>query len=157
MNNKAQYWQARTPLRVRVLGLFFVTLVLLLSGRLWSHWGHSIWFYSGVAAFLLVLAINTLWRCPRHTNIYTLCFDTFSGFSLLNNSSDELIPIHITRVWQSLFSITLQVHIAHNNEKQQLTFWRNTLSVSCWRELHIYLWRYQLQYQFADLKDKVAR
>ena len=150
MNTHPQYWQARTSLRVRVLGMGFLILVLVMLGLLWLHWGQNIWLYSGVVSSVLVCTVYAL-GVKHTTALQRLAFDESSSeFSLLSDSN-TLVAIHILRVWQSAFAITIQVQIKHNSQIKQLTFWRGTLAASCWRKLQIHLWRYQLQYQFSDL------
>lgn len=148
MLHDPQYWQARTPRRVRVLGLLFVAMVLAMLGLLWHHWGQNLWLYSAIAGVIFALAIYLL----RGSAPQTLCFDALRGDFILLDNENTLTRIQIVRVWQSAFAITLQVHMTASYDIKQLTFWRGTLSASCWRRLHIYLWRYQLQYQLADLK-----
>lgn len=151
MSTHPQYWQARTPLRVRVLGVLFVLLVLVMLGLLWMRWGHSVWVYSAIASGFFVFVIYAL---GQPAVIQTLVFDESSSeFSLLSDTqTNTLLAIHIVRVWQSAFAITLQIQVKHSNQIKHLTFWRGTLAAPSWRKLHIYLWRYQLQYQLADLK-----
>lgn len=149
MNNNSQCWQTRTPLRVRVLGLLFVFVVLVSLGLLWLHWEQNIWLYSGIACSVFALAVYGISQSRPPQKLF---FDESSSeFSLLNGTNKKT-TIHIVRVWQSAFAITLQVQTTPHNEIKQLTFWRSTLSSSCWRKLHIHLWRYQLQYQLADSK-----
>lgn len=93
-----------------------------------------------------------LWKKTSNTQKHKLCFDELSSNFSLIDTANKPIRIHILRVWQSPFAITMQIQIKQSYQIKQLTFWRGSLSASCWRKLHIYLWRYQLQYQLADLK-----
>lgn len=79
-----------------------------------------------------------------------------SQFYLQSGENTATQRIYITRIWQSPFAITVQLQHQSTltSPRVQLTFWRHTLLASCWRKLQIYLGRYQLQYQFSDLKGE---
>ncbi len=151
MDNNAQYWQARTPLHVHVLGLLFALSLGVLLAVLWSHWGLNFWLYGVLVLGLLTYGVKALVPRFAHHSHVALCFDSVNQFSLLD-ALDEPMPVRILRAWHSPFAITLQLQLTDSHEKKQLIFWRSTLSVSGWRALAIYVLRYQLQYQFADLK-----
>lgn len=144
MLNNAQHWHSRTPLRVCMLGLLFFVLVIALLGLLWHNWGYSLWLFAPIAMGLLAALVYTLWHQP----ISTLSFDEQHGFGLA--SSLVTGPIRIYHVWYSPFAISLSLD--DGIKKQQLVFWRWALCPVAWRQLHIHLLRYQLQYQFADSK-----
>lgn len=151
MNNNAQYWQTRVPLRVRVLGLLFLFLVLVVLGVLWEHWGQDVWVYSGLAFGVFAVGVYSICHLSSFTQIQTLFLDAASEFSLINPAG-EPVAIRIKHIWGNAFSITLYVQIISTKETQRLTFWHAALAASSWRKLHIHLSRYQLQYQFADSK-----
>ena len=151
MDNNAQYWQARTPLHVHVLGLLFALSLSALLGVLWLHWGLAFGLYALLFFGIGVLTYRLRLFESRAVAHDALCFDSINEFSVLD-ALDEPIPVHILRAWHSPFAITLQLQLTTSHEKKQLIFWRSTLSISSWRALHIYVLRYQLQYQSADLK-----
>lgn len=146
MKNNAQHWQARIPLRVRVLGLFFVLAMFLYLGVLWSRWQLSLLVYVLLVLGVLFLVKKAWWLSTSNT----LCFDAVNEFSLL--TSNGFVSVYITHVWQSPIALSVQLTTKDDLQKKQLVFWRVGLTSSAWRQLHIYLLRYQLQYQFADLK-----
>lgn len=146
MKNIAQHWQARTPLRVSVLGLLFLLGVFSLLAVLWSRWGLSFWVYIPLAMAVLFLVIKAWWRLAEDT----LYFDSVSEFSL--RMPTGVVPVRITHVWHSPIALTISVVSVSGLQKKQLVFWRVALASEAWRQLHIYILRYQLQYQFAELK-----
>ena len=147
MNNNAQHWQTRMPLRVYVLGLLFLLIVFLLLGVLWSRWELTLWVYVPVVLALLLLIIKAWWHIPNEV----LYFDPADEFFLLA-SNDVKTPIRITHVWYSPLALSIHVISRNDQQRKQLVFWRMVLAPTAWRQLHIYLLRYQLQYQFADPK-----
>lgn len=144
MKNIAQHWQTRTPLRVSVLGLLFLLVVFSLIGVLWTRWNLSIWVYVPLVLLVLLLVIKVWWSLT--TDI--LYFDSVNEFSLL--TSNGVVPVRITHVWHSPVALTVNVINDSDLQKKQLVFWRLSLASEAWRQLHIYILRYQLQYQFAE-------
>lgn len=145
MNNKAQHWQTRTPLRVRVLGLLFFTTVLVVLGVLWFHWELFLGWYLATAVMLWLLLLLDLCGSP----IKKLYFDDQLGFALLDSTG--LVGVHIVHMWQSPINVAV-LCVDAQNKKQRLVFWRAALSSKAWRQLHIYLLHYQLQHQFTERK-----
>lgn len=145
MDNNAQHWHTRTPLRVRVLGLLFFTAVFVVLGVLWSNWGLFLGWYLGLSSVIGLLLILGL----HQTTTDSLYFDDRLGFALLGSAG--LVSVRIVHIWHSPLSLTV-LCINAQNKKQQLVFWRGAFSTHAWRRLHIYLLHYQLQYQFADFK-----
>lgn len=140
---QAQHWQTRTPMRVRVLGLIFIGLAMasiakllcqyeapslswILLGLLFLFSAHSVWFQQ---QWCFVLLANQTFGV-RHAN-------TFHAIS-------------ITRFWANAWVITVQFTLGQ--QQSTAVFWRWALSSEEWRQLHIYLWRNQLQYQYASQK-----
>lgn len=146
MKNNAQHWQARTPLRVQVLGLLFLLAIFSILSLLWSRWHLSLLIFTPLVLGFLFL-IRKKWP---HSTPTTLYFDSINEFSLL--TSDGVVRVHITHIWHSPIALTVHVVSDGDLQKKQLVFWRVGLSSSAWRQLHIYVLRYQLQYQFADMK-----
>lgn len=151
MNNNPQYWQARTPIRVEVLGLLLLLMVIVLLGMVWLHWGLIFWHYAALIACVCILII-TSWLRQRHKSPQVLCFDAVQGFGVLNTTTKSFMPVRIIRLWQNELVTCVQVVTSNNQKKQQLIFWRGAQSVQDWRTLQLYLLRYQLLYQMADPK-----
>jgi len=144
MLNQAQHWQTRTPIRVRVLGLLFFVLLIAMLGLLWRNWGYSLWVYSPIGVFLLLALTRALWSQPR----LSLFFDENNGFCFVDDNITE--SVSIAQFWYSPFAISLTVIV--QGKTRLLVFWRSALTPEAWRQLHLQLLRYQLQYQFADYK-----
>lgn len=140
---QAQHWQTRTPMRVRVLGLIFIGLALICLAILLNQYD---------APRLSWLLLGSLFVLSA----YSLLFQKQWCFVLLPNQAfgvrheNTLHTISITRCWTNAWVNTVQFEL--NQQQSTAVFWRWALSSEEWRQLHIYLLRNQLQYQYASQK-----
>lgn len=146
---QTQHWHTRTPLRVKVLGLLFFSVVLGMLGLLAGQW--SALAVSVMAFGLLVLGVGGYFYRLRPAQAMTC--DQNSQFVLLKPHPQ---PVQVRQIWQSAWAVCLLVH--EQNQPQHtycLVFWRHAHCLTAWRYLHIHVLRYQLQHSSATATETV--
>lgn len=144
MLNLTQHWQACIPLRAQVLGLLFLLFTLAVFAVLWWRWQLPVGPYLGVCFFMLLYLAYFI----KVRSSPILRFATESGFELQEVA--DYLPVDILHVWHNDWLIAVRLRSRHNITT--LVFWRESFSLSAWKQLTILLLHYQLQYQFADHK-----
>lgn len=141
---QAQHWHTRIPTRVCLLGLFFIGMALMCMGVLLYQYQAPSWSWL-LLGLLFFLSAYRFFHQPTQWRI-ELQADTTFGLRLANT----LYPLVVTQCWINPWAVAIQFESAPQNSIA--IFWRWGLSVEQWRQLHIYLLRYQLQYQYVSQK-----
>ena len=129
------------PLRVRVLGMAFYALVCfsLVCGL--QQWGYS-WLLYG--PLVVVVFLMGAWHLRRQPAI-TLLYNGHEHYYVLFQG--QLIPVHLVKGWFSPVALSVRVQpIDATQTVPVLVFWRSAYSSLVWRQLLIYVFRYQAQH-----------